>query len=190
MGNRKAITREIINAVPKKQCCNCGCTEDLRYHHIIPLVLGGNNIPSNIAVVCADCHSLIHYGEKGIMAHDDLLQKGREAARKRGVKFGRKNKNEESVVRMIAEHSTQFNDIYAPDYVLYTEKEIMSMANLKPTQYSKYKRMLIDAMKSDVWPYEWNKPTVFRNMPLYDRVIKNLREANLLDYQKAGGLNG
>lgn len=27
-------------------CCNCGATEDIEYHHIVPLLLGGNDVKS------------------------------------------------------------------------------------------------------------------------------------------------
>lgn len=33
-------------------CCNCGATEDIEYHHIVPLLLGGNDVKSNIVPLC------------------------------------------------------------------------------------------------------------------------------------------
>jgi len=38
------------------QCCNCGSTEELEYHHIVPVSLDGKNINSNMACLCYPCH--------------------------------------------------------------------------------------------------------------------------------------
>lgn len=47
-------------------CCNCGkdVGAKIEYHHIVPLECGGNDIVSNLAPVCEDCHSIITYGRK------------------------------------------------------------------------------------------------------------------------------
>lgn len=44
-------------------CCNCGkdCGEQIEYHHVIPLERGGKDILSNLAPVCYECHSMIHF---------------------------------------------------------------------------------------------------------------------------------
>lgn len=41
-------------------CVNCGSTEEIEYHHIVPLCMGGTNRISNIAPVCKNCHVAIH----------------------------------------------------------------------------------------------------------------------------------
>lgn len=191
MSNRPQITKAMKDALPKK-CYNCGATENLNYHHIIPLALGGNNILTNVAVLCGKCHWAVHHGDTGgeYVHHGELVKAGIEKARAEGRKNGRKPANHSHVMELIAKYSTQFNDIHDVNYEPHTETEIMDMAGVKPVCYAKCKRMLIDAMESDEWSYEWEKPKVFNNRPLYDRVIKNMREGNLLDYQKAGGLNG
>jgi len=43
-------------------CYNCGSTEDVELHHIVPLSLGGTNNITNIAVLCHKCHMASHYG--------------------------------------------------------------------------------------------------------------------------------
>lgn len=190
MNNRPQITKAMKDALPKK-CYNCGATENLNYHHIIPLALGGNNILTNIAVLCGKCHWAVHHGTDGEYRHDGaLIKAGIEKARAEGRKNGRKPADYNHIMELIAKYSTQFNDIHDANYEPHTETEIMEMVGIKPVCYAKCKRMLIDAMESDEWSYEWEKPKVFNNRPLYDRVIKNMREGNLLDYQKAGGLNG
>ena len=44
-------------------CVNCGTTENIEYHHIVPLCVGGTNRLTNISPVCIRCHKAIH-GEK------------------------------------------------------------------------------------------------------------------------------
>lgn len=41
-------------------CINCGSTEAINYHHIVPLELGGTNRITNIAPLCKACHIKAH----------------------------------------------------------------------------------------------------------------------------------
>lgn len=41
-------------------CANCGSTEMVEYHHIVPLAFGGTNNLSNIAPLCYACHKAAH----------------------------------------------------------------------------------------------------------------------------------
>lgn len=41
-------------------CVNCGSTERIEYHHIVPLCMGGTNRLTNIVPVCVNCHVAIH----------------------------------------------------------------------------------------------------------------------------------
>lgn len=56
----KAKQEMILGSV----CCNCGkdCGKQIEYHHIVPLELGGKDIISNLAPICFECHSVIHFG--------------------------------------------------------------------------------------------------------------------------------
>lgn len=177
---RQTVPTWIKNMLPKK-CCNCGSTEHLIYHHIIPWEVGGNNIPSNIAVVCAECHGKVHFGDTGYICHGDLIRDGQQKAKARGVHIGRKPKEQETVFRTIAKYSTQFNNVYDLAFDMRTEKEIMEMLNLKPTCYSKYKRMLIDEINKDVWEFDWPKPKIHRSMPLYEHCVIELRNKRIQD---------
>lgn len=37
------------------KCINCSSTEDLVRHHIVPLENGGNDIDTNICILCSSC---------------------------------------------------------------------------------------------------------------------------------------
>lgn len=44
-------------------CCNCGkeCGNEIEYHHVVPLDRGGLDIESNLAPLCYECHSKVHF---------------------------------------------------------------------------------------------------------------------------------
>lgn len=152
-------------------CAVCGKTNDLQYHHWIPVAIGGETVPENIIVLCAKHHQELHE-QKGQIKHNYLISEGIAKRKQKGGNVGKRPADYENVMRLIAERSTQFNDY--PD-TLYTESEIMAVAGVRPVCYSKCKRMLIEAMKADTWPYEWNKPRIAKNRPMYERQIKRIR---------------
>jgi len=42
------------------ECVSCGSKENIEYHHIIPLALGGSNRIRNIVPLCHRCHKVAH----------------------------------------------------------------------------------------------------------------------------------
>ena len=49
-------------------CAVCGKTNDLQYHHWIPVAIGGETVPENIIVLCAKHHQELHE-QKGQIKH-------------------------------------------------------------------------------------------------------------------------
>ena len=45
-------------------CVNCGSTEDVEFHHIVPLRDGGTNTIGNIVPLCYRCHQATHGSRK------------------------------------------------------------------------------------------------------------------------------
>ena len=150
-------------------CAVCGRTEDLQYHHFVPMSLGGANEPSNIIVLCAEFHQRWHQ-QGGAIKHNELIKEGIAKAKERGVRVGRKPSDGERIMRAIAEKSTQFNP-----GSLMTEGEIREELGIKNVCYCKYKRRLIETMGEETWPFDWPKPAVMMKRPLYDGVIKKMR---------------
>jgi hypothetical protein len=50
-------------------CGNCGGTNELHVHHIVPLGKGGTNKQDNLKTLCRDCHHSIHHKEKLAPTH-------------------------------------------------------------------------------------------------------------------------
>lgn len=166
---RMKITDDVKDIVERK-CVNCGSIDDIVYHHIVPLSMGGNDVISNLTCLCGVCHNLIHYDMRGTISHSVAVRNGIKAAKARGVKSGRTGADDEKVMRLIAEKSTQFNM-----FSEVTEHEIMELAGVKETCYYRCKKKLVEAMKSDFWPYSFKKPNQVRPHPLYDEFIKRER---------------
>ena len=56
-------------------CVNCGSKENIEYHHIVPLFLGGRDIQSNIVPLCYKCHKAAHHG-RHLSEYRDPRNKG------------------------------------------------------------------------------------------------------------------
>lgn len=52
------------------QCSNCGSTESLQVHHVVPESLGGVDEVSNLRTLCADCHDKAHGSAIGLIANE------------------------------------------------------------------------------------------------------------------------
>ena len=166
---RKAITDEIKDQVGRS-CANCGATDDLQYHHIVPLALGGNDIVSNMVCLCARCHWVIHQGAAPSFDHGECVKAGIARAKARGTHFGTKQADYERVMKLIVRNSTHFNP-----FSEMAEREIKELAGVSQTTYYKCKRMLFDAMSAETWPYSFEKPTTMFEHPADLRIIRRNR---------------
>ena len=70
----KRHMEEMRNAVGDI-CVNCGSKENIEYHHIVPLFLGGRDIQSNIVPLCYKCHKAAHHG-RHLSEYRDPRNKG------------------------------------------------------------------------------------------------------------------
>lgn len=65
--------------IPKQKlyskCSNCGSTEDLVIHHIIPVTLGGTSDISNLVCLCGVCHDKAHGIPERDSNHSFLVKK-------------------------------------------------------------------------------------------------------------------
>lgn len=59
-------------------CVNCGTTEHIEYHHIVPLKNGGTNKLTNIVALCECCH---------YKAHDKTMMKNKNGGRPKAIEF-------------------------------------------------------------------------------------------------------
>ena len=54
--------KKILEETKGKSCMYCGSDKGVDYHHIIPLISGGDNRLQNIIPLCYDCHVRAHGG--------------------------------------------------------------------------------------------------------------------------------
>lgn len=141
MGRKSRILTDEDKKEIGLYCCNCGSTEDLEYHHIVPLVVGGKDINSNICCVCYSCHQLIHFGKRKVINHSKLTKEGIETARLNGKQIGRKTgvqvitKKSIECKKQILKYSKSFNGSLS-------DIEVMKLTGLARNTYYKYKKEL------------------------------------------------
>jgi transposase-like protein len=72
-------------------CFECGDTENIHQHHVIPKSLGGTKtIP-----LCETCHGRVH--QKDLVKFNNLAKQGRKRYVENGGKLGRKEGSAESI---------------------------------------------------------------------------------------------
>lgn len=86
-----------------KFCINCGALATCE-HHVVPLALGGFDIPSNKVSLCDSCHGKIHgiqFGQENL-SHSELIKRGiqkkREAIANGEDYKPRKSKNQGKMI--------------------------------------------------------------------------------------------
>lgn len=171
MGKRSTVP-EWIKRAKRAECAMCGRTDDLQYNHVVPVSQGGADVPENIIVLCADCHSVWHHGVKGKQAHGYMVKAGIAKARERNVRVGRKPADVERIMEIIAEHSTQFGGDW-------TEAEVREACGVGLTCYSKVKRQLLRDMTEKEWHHRFDRPVQMSEHPMYERVVKKRRQADV-----------
>ena len=66
------------------KCFECGTTEDIQQHHVVPKSRGG----TKTVPLCYPCHQKAHGSTGKGLNHSKLTKEGIARARARGVKFG------------------------------------------------------------------------------------------------------
>lgn len=63
--SRKVANKMKRDMVLGSVCCNCHADvgQKIEYHHIVPLDCGGQDVESNVAPLCHECHTRITFGK-------------------------------------------------------------------------------------------------------------------------------
>jgi len=86
--NTKEQVEHLKNlGIDTANCFECGSSEDLQYHHIIPYAQGGKRV----IPLCGSCHNTVHLGEKRSDNLGELIKQGikrkKDAALAKGERF-------------------------------------------------------------------------------------------------------
>lgn len=106
------FSRKTLEKIKGTVCCNCGidCKENIVYHHIVPLGIGGNDVIDNIIPICTECHSIIHFSKsKGLKNQSALVKAGLEKAKANGKKLGRHQTTYKDLTDNIKEYIQKVN---------------------------------------------------------------------------------
>ena len=112
-------------------CCNClqDCKENIIFHHIVPLAIGGTNNFTNIAPVCEKCDGLIHNINR--TNWKQLQREGIEKAKLEGKYNGRTRLQiDEGLMKSVCQEWREGK---------ITAKKAMEIMNLKPNTF--YRRV-------------------------------------------------
>ena len=58
-GKKRQLHFKYISEHRKERCGKCGSTENLEWHHMIPLSIGGESCDENMVCLCSECHRKI-----------------------------------------------------------------------------------------------------------------------------------
>lgn len=81
--NKKSFKKFLDEFLPKG-CYYCHDTENLTFHHIIPLANGGDNRINNFLRLCDKCHKAVHSKTHSVI---------QESYNKNGTQWGRPKKD-------------------------------------------------------------------------------------------------
>lgn len=140
--NRKKENIILAQKIYGNICINCHSSNDIEWHHVVPLSLGGKDIDTNIVPLCENCHRLVHgrHPAAGI-SHSELTKAGLEKARLNGKQIGRAKgaavitKKSFAAKEIIQKHSKDFGGSL-------TDSEVITLTGLARNTYYKYKREL------------------------------------------------
>lgn len=124
----------VLSELEKHYCINCGeiATQE---HHVIPLSIGGNDIPSNKVWLCDRCHGKLHgiMMVDGHLSHSELVKNGIKKAKEHGSIPGKR--------------PFKITKDFIDAYNLYKEKKISALETARrshcgSTTFYKYVNMI------------------------------------------------
>lgn len=139
------LTEKEKNIIGKK-CCNCGKEEDLEYHHIVPLSMGGSNNLSNLCCLCYSCHSLIHFGKKKNINHSEATKIGLQKAKEKDIKLGLK-KGTKLITKKSVEAKQKILELNYDFNGSLSNEDTYKKIGISRNTFYKYKKELMNEVK-------------------------------------------
>lgn len=81
--------RSALEEMHGVKCLNCGTTEHIEWHHIVPLACGGTNNKENIIPLCHCCHMAVHHGMDVLHYSNNANRGGRPSKAELDSKVGK-----------------------------------------------------------------------------------------------------
>lgn len=133
------------------KCCNCNydAGNNIIFHHIVPIIIGGNNIDSNIVPLCTDCHYKIHnISENNKLSHSELTKIGLEKAKARGIQLGRK-KGVKVETKKSKEKKKEIYTLSRDFLGTLNDREVIEKIQIARNTYYKYKKEILEGIAKD-----------------------------------------
>ncbi len=108
----RLLARRKVSLVPlikDMECFECGATENLIQHHVIPRIFGGNKT----ICLCQKHHDIIHNVVSKNISISELTKQGIHKARNRGIKLG--NPKPERALKNALKAKQERADVFAAE---------------------------------------------------------------------------
>lgn len=136
-------TNELVQLKKIKgtQCCNCHveCGDEIIFHHVIPISIGGSTNISNIVPLCTNCHHLLHNitDNNNKISHSTLTKIGIEKARQKGSQIGKQKGDTWETKR-----GKEYREIILKEVNKDSDASIIRKYGLTRKTFYKYKKLL------------------------------------------------
>ena len=114
-------------------CFECGSTDNIEHHHVVPKVLGG----TKTVPLCIKCHSLVH--QKDFTKFRELAKKGIQKKIRETGQWGRTKGSKESTEKFLSKEKNQQIKEMLEDG--YTYMEIKEEIGCNQSTISKVKKL-------------------------------------------------
>ena len=160
-----------IIEIDTKKCFECGGTEYIHQHHIVPKSLGGTKtIP-----LCITCHGRVH--QKDFVKFQNLAKEGRKRYIENGGKLGRKKGSNEPIATFINKPRNQQIKFMLEQG--YSIRLICSVLSVSPTTVIKVKKIAgitkspLIIGNSEFWSSQVNSVEKYRPAKRVEDYCKN-----------------
>ena len=159
-------------------CFECGSTEDIEHHHVVPKSLGG----TKTVPLCIKCHSLVH--QKNLVKFRELAKKGIQKRISEGGSWGRTKGSKESTEKFLRkEKNQQIKEMLEAGYTYLeikteigcsqsTISKVKKWAKIDTTEIKLKKRTHRDIAKS----IKRKQELVAKSLKDLENDMKNLKE--------------
>jgi hypothetical protein len=133
--SKKRINKwEKSKTIHRDRCFECGVSEKIQFHHVVPHSLGGNEtLP-----LCSECHGKVHDRKFVDISH--LVKEGLRKKKEQGVILGRRKGTEKTDDEMLG--NPKYKNVIVYLNHGYSIRDAQSMTNVSKNTVNKISKIL------------------------------------------------
>lgn len=153
-------------------CFECGSTEDIEHHHVVPKSLGG----TKTVPLCIKCHSLVH--QKNFTKFRELAKKGIEKRIAEGRGWGRTKGSKESTEKFLRkEKNQQIKEMLEAGYTYFEIKAEIGCSQStisKVKKWAKIDTTKVKKLASEKRTYKNMEKSIKKRQEMLAKSLKDL----------------